>query len=360
MYRLAIAVLSVAPAVMAAQIGFVQTNLASDVPGLAKSTDADLVNAWGMGASATSPVWIGANGTGVSVLYNGAGTKIGLIVSIPGDGSVTGVAFSGVAGSFNADSFLFASEDGTVSGWRVALGTTAETLVAGDAANVYKGLADANIGGTEYAYLTNFRNDSIDVMKGTSGAVNLTGTFTDPNLPAGYAPFGIQNLGGVLYVTYAVQDPTKHDDVGGAGNGIVDAFDLQGNFLRRLVTNGLLNSPWGLALAPAGLGNVGGDLLVGNFGDGTINAYDPTTGAFVQTLANSSGTPLVIDGLWGLRFGNGGTFGSTDTLFFTAGPDGESHGLFGELDQVPEPGTWGVAGVSLLALVLRRRGRNAR
>jgi uncharacterized protein (TIGR03118 family) len=360
MYRLAIALLTVAPAVMAAQIGFVQTNLASDVPGLAQSTDPDLVNAWGMGASAGSPVWIGANGTGTSVLYTGAGVKLGLVVTIPGDGSVTGVAFSGVAGSFNSDSFLFASEDGTVSGWRGALGTSAETLAAGSAANVYKGLADANIGGTEYAYLTNFRNDSIDVMKGTSGAVNLTGTFTDPNLPAGYAPFGIQNLGGVLYVTYAVQDPTKHDDVGGAGNGIVDAFDLQGNFLRRLVTNGLLNSPWGLALAPAGLGNVGGDLLVGNFGDGTINAYDPTTGAFVQTLANSSGTPLVIDGLWGLRFGNGGSFGSPDTLFFTAGPDGESHGLFGELEQMPEPGTWGVAGASLLALVLRRRGRNAR
>jgi uncharacterized protein (TIGR03118 family) len=345
---------------MAAQIGFVQTNLASDIPGLAKSTDPELVNAWGMGASAGSPVWIGANGSGLSVLYTGAGVKLGLVVGIPGDGSVTGVAFNGAAGSFNGDAFLFASEDGTVSGWRSALGTAAETLAVGSAANVYKGLADANIGGTEYAYLTNFRNDSIDVLKGDGGAANLTGTFTDPNLPAGYAPFGIQNLGGVLYVTYAVQDPTKHDDVGGAGNGIVDAFDLQGNFLRRLVTNGLLNSPWGLALAPVGLGNVGGDLLVGNFGDGTINAYDPTTGAFVQTLTNSSGTPLVIDGLWGLRFGNGGSFGSTDTLFFTAGPDGESHGLFGELEQMPEPGTWGVAGASLLALILRRRGRNAR
>ena len=360
MYRLAIAVLSVAPAVMAAQIGFVQTNLASDVPGLAMSTDPDLVNAWGMGASATSPVWIGDNGTGTSVLYTGAGVKLGLVVSIPGDGSVTGVAFSGVAGSFGGDSFLFASEDGTVSGWRGALGTTAETLVAGSTANVYKGLADANIGGTEYAYLTNFRNDSIDVLKGTAGAPGLTGTYADPDLPAGYAPFGIQNLGGVLYVTYAVQDATKHDDVAGAGNGIVDAFDLQGNFLRRLATNGVLNSPWGLALAPAGLGDVGGDLLVGNFGDGTISAYNPMTGAFVETLTNSSGTPLTIDGLWGLRFGNGGSFGSPNTLYFTAGPDGESHGLFGELAQVPEPGTWGVAGLSLLALVLRRRGRNAR
>ena len=360
MCRLAVVILSVAPAVFAGQIGFIQTDLASDVPGLAQTVDPDLVNAWGMGASAGSPVWIGANGSGKSVLYNGAGVKQGLVVGLPGDGSVTGVVFSGLAGSFNADSFLFANEDGTVSGWRGALGTTAETLVAGNSSNVYKGLADANIGGTEYAYLANFRNASIDVLKGNAGAVNLTGTFRDPNLPAGYAPFDVQNLGGVLYVTYAVQDGTKHDDVAGAGNGIVDTFDLQGNFLQRLVTNDALNSPWGLALAPLGFGDVGGDLLVGNFGDGTIHAYNPTTGAFVQELTDASGKPLVIDGLWGLRFGNGGSFGSPSTLYFTAGPDGESHGLFGDLTQTPEPATWGVAGVSLLALALRRRGRNAR
>jgi uncharacterized protein (TIGR03118 family) len=158
-----------------------------------------------------------------------------------------------------------------------------------------------------------------------------------------------------LYVTYAVQDTAKHDDVAGAGNGIVDAFDLQGNFLRRVVTKGQLNSPWGLALAPAGFGDVGGDLLVGNFGDGTINAYNPISGVFIQTLQDPSGIPLSIDGLWGLRFGNGGTFGSPNTLFFTAGPNGESHGLFGELTQSPEPGTWGLVGVSLLALSLLRR-----
>src|ERR1017187_4366939 len=188
MYRLAMVIVRGAPAVMAGTIGFVQTNLASDVPGLAQTTDPDLVNAWGMAASATSPVWIGANGTGKSVLYSGAGVKQGLVVTIPGDGSVTGVAFSNLAGSFNADTFLFANEDGTVSGWKGSLGTTAETLQAASAANVYKGLADANIGGTEYAYLANFRNDSIDVLKGTGGAPGLTGTFTDPDLPAGYAP----------------------------------------------------------------------------------------------------------------------------------------------------------------------------
>jgi uncharacterized protein (TIGR03118 family) len=355
MRRLAVVLLSFAPAVIASQIGFVQTNLASDVPGLAEFTDPDLVNAWGMGASGASPVWIGANGTGKSVLYDGAGVKQGLVVTIPGDGSVTGLSFSNIAGSFNGDAFLFANEDGTVSGWRGALGTTAETLVVGSAANVYKGLAEAVIGGNAYAYLANFHNASIDVLKGNGGAANLTGTFTDPNLPAGYAPFDVQNIGGILYVTYAVQDAAKHDDVAGAGNGIVDAFDLQGNFLRRVATKGQLNSPWGLALAPAGFGDVGGDLLVGNFGDGTINAYNPISGVFIQTLQDSSGMPLSIDGLWGLRFGNGGTFGSPNTLYFTAGPNGESHGLFGEVTQSPEPGTWGLAGVSLLALALLRR-----
>ncbi len=222
---------------------------------------------------------------------------------------------------------------------------------------MYKGLADASVGGNQYAYLTNFRTASVDVMKGSGGAPSLTGTFTDPSLPAGYAPFDIANLGGILYVTYAVQDGTKHDDVAGAGNGIVDAFDLNGNFLGRLVTGGALDSPWGLALAPAGFGDVGGDLLVGNFGDGSIHAYNPTTGALVETLTDANGNPLVIDGLWGLKFGNGGSAGPTSTLYFTAGPDGESHGLFGELNAVPEPATWLLTGFSLIAVVLFRAYR---
>lgn len=361
MRRLLTVILGVAPALVAGQIGFMQTNLASDVPGLAKFTDPDLVNAWGMGASGGSPVWIGTNGTGLSVLYTGAGVKQGLVVSIPGDGSVTGVTFSGVAGAFNGDAFLFDSEDGTVSGWRGALGTAAETLIPGSAANVYKGITDAIVGGNEYAYLANFRAGTVDVLKGSAAAPDLTGKFTDPNLPAGYAPFDVQVLGNVLYVTYAVQDAAKHDDVAGAGNGIVDAFDLQGNILQRLVSNGgVLNSPWGLALAPAGFGDVGGDLLVGNFGDGAIHAYNPTTGALVQTLSDASGNPLAIDGLWALRFGNGGSFGSTNTLFFTAGPNGESHGLFGALNEAPEPATWGLAGLSLLLLLCRRQAWNAR
>jgi uncharacterized protein (TIGR03118 family) len=349
---LTVAMLSVVP-VMADPVGFIQTNLASDVPGLAQTTDPNLVNAWGMGASATSPVWIGDNGNNTAVLYNGAGIKQGLVVSLPGDG-VTGVLFSNVSGSFNGDTFLFASEDGTVSGWRGALGTNAETLALSSVANVYKGLAGASIGGTEYTYIANFRSGKIDVLKGNNGAPNLTGNFTDPGIPNGYAPFGVQTIGNEVYVTYALQDGAKKDDDPGAGHGFVSAFDLQGLFLRRVASQGALNSPWGLALAPSGFGNFGGDLLVGNFGDGTINAYNPS-GGFIGTLKDPNDVPISIDGLWGLRFGIGGSPATAQTLFFTAGPDEESHGLFGTLTQAPEPGAWEMVAAGVLALVLVRR-----
>ena len=318
-------------------------------------TDPNLVNLWGIAASPTSPLWIADNGTGTSVLCNGnTGLPVALVVSIPGDGSVTGTVFSGSAGN-NGDLFLFASEDGTVSGWRGALGTAAETLVLADTANVYKGMAFGTIGTNSYSYLANFRSGAIDVPKANPASPDLAGSFTDPNLPSGYAPFDIQNLGGVLYVSYAVQDAAKRDDVPGAGNGIVDRFDLSGNLLGRVATGGLLNSPWGLAIAPVGFGDLGGKLLVGNFGDGTINAFDATTGAFFETLQGANGGTLSIDGLWGLRFGNGSSGGSTGTLFFTAGPGGEANGLFGEIDATPEPATWLLAGLGLLPLLRRRR-----
>jgi uncharacterized protein (TIGR03118 family) len=351
-----VAILSMAALQVASAdpVGFLQTNLASDQMGVAQFTDTNLVNPWGIAASASSPFWLGVNGSGVSLLYNGAGVQQGLIVTIPGEGSVTGVAFSNVAGNFNGDAFLFASEDGAVSGWRGALGTAAETLVLPSDNNSYKGLTDASVGGNQYAYLANFKTGNVDVLKGSAGAPNLAGSFVDPNLPSGYAPFNVLVLGGSIYVTYAVVGPTG-DDVAGAGNGIVDKYNLNGTFVGRLVTGGLLNSPWGLAIAPAGFGDLGGDLLVGNFGDGRIHAYNPNTGAFVETLTDAHGNPLAIDGLWALQFGNGGAAGPASTLFFTAGPDEESHGLFGALTAVPEPSAWFLTGLSLLSICVYSR-----
>lgn len=336
-----------APIPIRADSVFVQTNLVTDDQSVnhAVLTDLNLKNAWGISSSPTSPFWVSNNGTGTSTLYGvnpltNFPTKQALTVSIPGDGSVTGQVFNGGTG-FNADRFLFVSEDGTISGWRGALGTVAEILQSPDPTTVYKGAATATIGLNSYLYSANFSAGKIDVLKGSSGAPDLTGSFLDPNLPAGYAPFNIQNLGGKLYVTYALQDGAKHDDVAGAGHGIVDAFDLQGNLLTRIATQGVLNSPWGLAIAPIGFGEYGGDLLVGNFGDGRINAFDPNGLGQVGTLSvDPFGTPLEIDGLWGLRFGSGaGNGGNADLLYFSAGPNDETNGLFGSIAAVPAPGS---------------------
>ena len=317
-------------------------NLVTDDPAVnpAPIKDPDLKNAWGISFSPTSPFWVSDNGSGVTTLYRvnpttSATTKIGLTVSIPGDGSVTGQVYNGVAAAFNGDAFLFVSEDGTISGWRGALGTTAETLVPGSAANVYKGTTTATVGGNTYLYATNFLAGTIDVVKGTAGAPDLAGHFTDPNLPAGYAPFNIRNLDGKLYVTYALQG--GKDDVAGPGHGFVDVFDTEGNLLSRVATQGTLNSPWGLAIAPASFGTLAGDLLVGNFGDGRINAFNLTTDSFVEQLLGTNGLPLAIDGLWGLTPGNDGGAGSSQAIFFSAGPNDEFDGLFGEIRPVPEP-----------------------
>ncbi len=340
----------------------VLTKLVSDLPG-AQITDPNLVNPWGISASGAGPFWVSNNGTGTSTLYTvnaitNIATKNGLTVTIPGNG-VTGQVFntSTGTGAFNSDNFLFVNEDGTVSGWRGALGTTAETLVAGSAANVYKGSAFAVTGGHAYLYEANFRTGGIDVLKGDAAAPTLAGNFQDPTAVAGFAPFNIQNLGGTLYVTYAKQDAAKHDDVAGAGNGFVDAFDLNGNFLRRVASSGTLNSPWGLAIAPSSFGDLAGKLLVGNFGDGRISAFDPITGAPRGQLVDLTGTPISIDGLWALTPGNGGSAGSSSRLYFTAGSNGETHGLFGSLTAVPEPSPVILGGLTLLAGLAIRQGR---
>jgi uncharacterized protein (TIGR03118 family) len=339
---------------------FTQTNLVSDIPGMAKTTDPNLANPWGVSFSSGSPFWISDNKTGLATLYDGAGDIIPLVVTVPPPGAApTGQVFNS-SSSFNGDVFIFATEGGTITGWRGALGTTAEILSNPGTGSVYKGLAIGTTPNGTYLYATDFHNNSITVLPGT-GAPSLSGTFTDPNLPAGYAPFNIENIGGKLYVTYAVQDAAKHDDVSGPGHGIVDVFDLQGNFLQRLISNGPLNSPWGMAIAPTGFGNFGNDLLIGNFGDGSINAFDPSTGNFLGQLDGADGKPIVNLGLWDLTFGNGGNAGSKSDLFFTAGIPGdgmvEDHGLFGSIVPTPEPGTFALFGIGLLVLVGTARRR---
>jgi uncharacterized protein (TIGR03118 family) len=347
---------------------FLATNLVTDNPTVnpAPLTDPNLKNAWGVGMSATSPFWVANNATGVSTLYQvnaatNVPTKVNLEVTIPDAGSVTGLVNNpGGAGAFNGDAFLFVSEDGTISGWRNALGTTAERLAVPSTSNVYKGTTAASVGGHGYLYSANFRAGTVDVLKGDPGAPDLAGRFTDPNLPAGYAPFGIQKLGNTIYVSYALQDAARMDDVPGPGHGFVTAFDLQGNFLSRVGSAGALNSPWGLAIAPASFGTFALDLLVGNFGDGRINVFDPTTHAFLGQLSGPGGQPLVVNGLWGLSVGNsdnGGVAGSSSNVYFTAGPNGETHGLFGVIQPVPEPSSLLLllAGAPAALLMGRRR-----
>ena len=366
-----LAITLAAPAAVRADLFYVETDLVTNNQAAhpAQITDTNLVNPWGISHAPKGPFWVSDNGTGVSTLYkvnpdSNATSALGLVVGIPGAGSVTGQVFNGT-GSFNKDPFLFVSEDGTISGWRGALGTHAETFQAGSAANVYKGVALGTVSGDDYLYAANFRQGVIDVVKGNNAAPNLTGTFTDPNLPAGYAPFNVQNLHGTLYVTYAQQDAQKHDEVPGAGKGFVDAYDENGNLLSRIGTGGTLNAPWGLAIAPSSFGKLSGDLLVGNFGDGTINAFNATTDQFDGQLKDSKGNAIAIDGLWGLSAGNGFLAGSVNNLYFTAGPDGETNGVFGSLSAVPEPsqfvllGLVGVAGLSA-RLLRRRRGTSSR
>jgi uncharacterized protein (TIGR03118 family) len=338
-----------------AHAGYLQTNLVSNVPGQAAYTDPNLINPWGMAYSATSPFWVSDNGTGVSTLYDGSGSNSGLTVTIPppagasGPALPTGQVFNGGAG-FHRDTFLFATEDGTIAGWRGALGATAELVVDNSASGaVYKGLAIGSIGADKYLYAANFHAGTIDVYNSTFTSA-LSGTFIDPNLPSGYAPFNIRNIGGSLFVTYAQQDANAQGDVAGAGHGFVDVFDTSGNLLRRLISGGVLDSPWGLALAPVDFGDFSNELLVGNFGDGLINAFDPLTGILLGTLNDGSGNPIAIDGLWALGFGNGVGAGLTNELFFTAGPNGETDGLFGKLSTVPEPSTIFLLGLGLVAL----------
>ena len=322
-----------------------QTNLVSDLPGVALLQDTNLVNAWGMSFSATSPFWISDNGSGLSTLYavtyNTNGTvkvvKQGLQVGIPGEGNPTGQLFNSTGG-FHGDIFIFAGEDGTISGWRGALSTTAELLVT-RANAVYKGITLITTAKGPMLLAANFREGTLDAY-GTN--LTLLAQYADPKAPKGYAPFNVQLLGEMVFVTFAKQDAAKHDDAAGPGRGLIDVFDPATGKFHRLATGSAaggrlyeINSPWGLALSPTNFGGHADQLLVGNFGSGTIMAFEPD-GDFRGLLEGRHEEPIVIDGLWGLAFGNGGNAGRPGTLYFTAGPNGEANGLFGALDPVVE------------------------
>jgi uncharacterized protein (TIGR03118 family) len=331
--------------------GYQQTNLVSDGFVPAVTTDADLINPWGISFSPTSPFWVSNNGNGLATLYNGAGAKQGLVVTIPAPisgqtSTPTGQVFNPNSSNFKGDRFIFATEDGTIAGWQ---GGTVAPLRAATPDAVYKGLAIGNNGSGDFLYAANFTNSRIDVFDSSFALSSVSGSFTDPTLPAGYAPFNIQKLGVSLYVTYALKNGTQ--DSPGAGHGFVDVFDLNGNFVQRLISQGALNSPWGLALAPADFGKFSNDLLVGNHGDGLINAFDPATGALLGTLSDTLGNPIQNDGLWGLTFGNGGNGGDTNKLYFTAGLNDGADGLFASLSSAPVPGSLLLLGSGLLSLL---------
>ena len=303
-------------------------NLQSDIHGVATNTDPNLVNSWGMTVSPNGTIWVSDNGTGVSTLYNQDGTAVPLVVTIPGKddhktGTPTGVVFNGTQffkvtenGTSKPALFIFVNEDGMVSGWNPNLDqTNAIPAFKPTGDNVYKGLTMGVANGHNFLFASNFKHARVDTYDENFNLVKVN-NFIDPNLPKRFAPFGIRNINGLIYVTYALQGPGEHDDVAGPGNGFINVFDTNGNLVRRLVSNGNLNSPWGLALIE------GDKLWVGNFGDGKINNYDPTTGAFLGTINRADGTPLQFDGLWDmLPLGSG--------VYFTAGIGDEAHGLFG-------------------------------
>lgn len=321
-----------------------QHNLISDIPGLAEHVDPNLVNPWGIAYGPATPFWIADNHTGVATVYDGNGfqTRTAVTIPLPAGGkppaAPTGIVFNAttdfIVGPNQPAHYIFATEDGTISGWNTGAAAVLKVDQSASGA-VYKGLAVGSSGGKNYLYVTDFHAGRVDVFDGGFAPATLAGSFADPTIPVGFAPFNIQNIGGQLYVTYALQDADAHDDVSGRGNGYVNVFDPNGMFLRRFASRGPLDSPWGIVMAPPGFGGYDGALLIGNFGDGRINAFNPATGGFLGDLHDPCGTPISIDGLWGLIFGNGGKAGDTHTLFFTAGipynGNVEDHGLFGNI-----------------------------
>jgi uncharacterized protein (TIGR03118 family) len=347
--------------------------LVSDLSGAAEFRDPVLQNAWGVAFTpAGSPFWVADNATGCSTLYNGDGTKVALQVSIPLPGNIvpptdcqpvnpnapptptpaapTGIIWNPttnpltaflVPGTTLPASFIFVTEDGTISAWTGGLTPPNNAVQAVDNSHtglgaVYKAVAfGTNVNG-DFLYATNFRAGTIDVFDHNYKPATTDGGFVDPDIPAGFAPFGIQKIDGDLFVSYAKQNAQKHDDVAGRGNGFVDVFDTDGHLLRRFASRGPLDSPWGITRASFAFGPFSGKILIGNFGNGRIDAFEDN-GRFTDELDDAHGKPLVIDGLWTLTLG-GGRGSSSDTLYFTAGPDGETNGLFGTIVPATTPG----------------------
>lgn len=343
-----VAVLTVSTAALATPSGasvspnrFQRLNLIADTHGKARITDPHLVNAWGLAATPTSPLWVSDNGADVSTVYTGA-TGTGnppmrrMVVSIPG-GAPTGVVFNPTSrfvlsrqGKSGPATFIFAGEHGNISAWNHSGNPTKAVLVAHTPNSVYKGLTRVTMHGRSFLLAANFHLDRVDVFNSRFVRVSRPSAFQGRGIPRGYAPFNVSTLGGRVYVTYAKQDAAKVDDMAGPGHGFVNVFSQSGRFLRSLVRRGALNSPWGLAIAPRAFGAFAGDLLIGNFGNGRIHVVNRKTGHVLATLLNGRGKPISIDGLWGLRPGNG-TFGRRSDVVFSAGPGGEAHGLVGIL-----------------------------
>jgi uncharacterized protein (TIGR03118 family) len=348
--------LAFAPALSHAD-SYTQTNLVSDIPGMANNTDPNLKNPWGISNSATSPFWVSDQGTGRSTLYNGTGTPQALVVTIPGSASPptgpTGTVFNSASAGFLVGSspanFIFDNLNGTISAWNGGAGTTAQ-VEATTAGAVYTGLAQATNASGTFLYAANSgAGAGINVFSSTWAPTNLSGSFTDPNLPAGVVPFNIQNIGGNLYVTYATLGP------GGAPmpGGVVDEYDANGNFLKRIATGGDLFAPWGITLAPSNFGAFSNDILIGNFGNGEILAYDATSDLFLGTLDGINGDPLVNDHLWALETRNATGF-NPNAVYFSAGINNQADGLFGEFTLAPEPSSIVGTATGLLALAFAR------
>jgi uncharacterized protein (TIGR03118 family) len=323
---------------------YTQTNIVSDIPNLAITTDPNLVNAWGIAFAPGNPIWVADNGTGRSTLYDGAGNIIPLVVTIPAPAADDTSAPTGLVvnpsgdfmvtkdGKSGPSIFIFDTEDGTIVGWSPSVDLTHGIIAVPNLHGaIYKGLAIAQTAKGRFLYANDFHNGVVEIY---DSHFKFVKSFTDTSLPPGYAPFGIQNINGQIFVSFAKQDDQKSDEVAGPGFGFVDVFDTDGNLIRRFASRGKLNAPWGLAMAPSTFGKFANAILVGNFGDGHISAFDASSGKFLGQLRNNKGEVLVIDGLWALTPG-GGAGTTSDDLLFTAGPDDEEHGLLGKLNPQP-------------------------